>query len=74
MVLHCAVSVCACVWFLRFSFVARGNLHGGIGSDVDYPIHRFMLWAKQVEATLGGATQETARLGRIVIDDPREEG
>lgn len=63
----------ACVAGHRVTHAAQ-HLHGGIGSDVDYPIHRFMLWAKQVEATLGGATQETARLGRIVIDDPREEG
>ncbi|MBW2268394.1 MAG: acyl-CoA/acyl-ACP dehydrogenase [Deltaproteobacteria bacterium] len=51
---------------------AAQHLHGGTGSDVDYPIHRFMLWAKQVESTLGGATPELARLGKIVIDEAGE--
>jgi hypothetical protein len=51
---------------------AAQHLHGGIGSDVDYPIHRFMLWAKQVERTLGGATPETVRLGKIVLDEAAE--
>ncbi|HJO22036.1 MAG: acyl-CoA dehydrogenase family protein [Myxococcota bacterium] len=63
----------ACVAGHRVTHAAQ-HLHGGIGSDVDYPIHRFMLWAKQVEATLGGETQEGARLGRIVVDSPRKEG
>jgi len=63
----------ACVAGHRVTHAAQ-HLHGGIGSDVDYPIHRFMLWAKQVEATLGGATQEVARLGRVVVDEPRDEG
>lgn len=51
---------------------AAQHLHGGIGSDIDYPIHRFMLWSKQVERSLGGATPELARLGKIVIDQARE--
>jgi alkylation response protein AidB-like acyl-CoA dehydrogenase len=51
---------------------AAQHLHGGIGSDVEYPIHRFMLWAKQVERTLGGATPETVRLGKIVLDEAAE--
>ncbi len=62
----------ACVAGHRVTHAAQ-HLHGGIGSDVDYPIHRFMLWAKQIEATLGGATQEVARLGRTVVDEPRKE-
>ena len=39
------------------------HLHGGIGVDVDYPIHRYFLWAKALELTLGGATEQLARLG-----------
>jgi alkylation response protein AidB-like acyl-CoA dehydrogenase len=34
------------------------HLHGGIGVDVDYPIHRYFLWAKYLELTLGGATRQ----------------
>jgi alkylation response protein AidB-like acyl-CoA dehydrogenase len=40
------------------------HLHGGIGVDVDYPIHRYFLWSKQLELGLGGATPQLARLGR----------
>ena len=35
---------------------AAQHLHGGIGVDLDYPLHRYFLWAKQLELTLGGAT------------------
>ncbi len=34
------------------------HLHGGIGVDVDYPIHRYFLWAKYLELALGGATRQ----------------
>ena len=40
------------------------HLHGGIGSDLEYPIHRYFLWAKQLEFTLGGAQEQLANLGR----------
>ncbi|RAY13380.1 acyl-CoA dehydrogenase [Actinomadura craniellae] len=39
------------------------HLHGGIGVDVDYPIHRYFLWGKQLAGTLGGASAHLARLG-----------
>jgi acyl-CoA dehydrogenase len=39
------------------------HLHGGLGADVDYPIHRYFLWGKQMEDTLGGASAHLARLG-----------
>jgi alkylation response protein AidB-like acyl-CoA dehydrogenase len=42
------------------------HLHGGIGADVDYPIHRFFLWSKQLDVTLGGASLQLARLGRLL--------
>jgi alkylation response protein AidB-like acyl-CoA dehydrogenase len=40
------------------------HLHGGLGSDVDYPIHRHFLWSKALELRLGGAGPQLARLGR----------
>jgi alkylation response protein AidB-like acyl-CoA dehydrogenase len=43
---------------------AAQHLHGGVGVDVDYPIHRYFLAAKTLELALGGATQQLARLGR----------
>ena len=45
------------------------HLHGGIGVDVDYPIHRYLLWGKQLAATLGGPSSDLARLGDL-LDEP----
>ena len=38
--------------------------HGGMGVDRDYPIHRYFLWTKSLELSLGSATPQLARLGR----------
>ena len=43
---------------------AAQHLHGGIGVDLDYPIHRFFLRSKALELLLGGAMPQLARLGR----------
>ena len=43
--------------------VAAQHLHGGIGVDVDYPLHRHFWWAKHIELTLGSAPVQLARLG-----------
>jgi alkylation response protein AidB-like acyl-CoA dehydrogenase len=42
---------------------AAQHLHGGIGFDLDYPIHRYYLWSKQIELTLGSAVTHLTRLG-----------
>jgi alkylation response protein AidB-like acyl-CoA dehydrogenase len=42
---------------------AAQHLHGGIGVDVDYPLHRYYLWSKQIELTLGSGTRQLVRLG-----------
>jgi len=42
---------------------AAQHLHGGIGFDLDYPLHRYYLWSKQIELTLGSAVTHLARLG-----------
>jgi alkylation response protein AidB-like acyl-CoA dehydrogenase len=39
------------------------HVHGGIGIDITYPLHRYFLWAKQNELTLGSASQQLAQLG-----------
>ena len=39
------------------------HVHGGIGIDTTYPLHRYFLWAKHNELTLGSATQQLALLG-----------
>jgi len=42
------------------------HLHGGMGADIDYPIHRYFLWGKQIEDTLGGANATLAHLGKVL--------
>jgi 3-oxocholest-4-en-26-oyl-CoA dehydrogenase beta subunit len=49
---------------------AAQHLHGGIGVDRDYPLHRYFLWAKQLELTLGGATAQLLRLGDVLAAEP----
>jgi len=42
---------------------AAQHLHGGIGADVDYPLHRYFLRGKQLELLLGDASAHLAELG-----------
>lgn len=42
------------------------HVHGGMGVDVDYPVHRYFLWGKQIASTLGGAGSVLADLGVLV--------
>jgi hypothetical protein len=42
---------------------AAQHLHGGIGVALDYPLHRYTLWAKQVELTLGSGTPQLVKIG-----------
>jgi alkylation response protein AidB-like acyl-CoA dehydrogenase len=44
------------------------HLHGGIGIDVDYPLHRHFRWAIQIEHELGSATHQLDRLGRRIAE------
>lgn len=39
------------------------HVHGGIGIDTTYPLHRYFLWAKHNELTLGPASLQLAHLG-----------
>ena len=45
------------------------HLHGGMGVDIDYPIHRYLLWAKELELTLGAATPQLLRIGASMAED-----
>lgn len=49
---------------------AAQHLHGGIGVDRDYPLHRYYLWAKWLQLNLGGANQHLLKLGKILADEP----
>ncbi len=51
---------------------AAAHLHGGIGVDRDYPLHRYFLLAKQLELFLGGASRQLVALGEILAaEGPR---
>ena len=49
---------------------AAQHLHGGVGVDRDYPLHRYFLWAKELELNLGGATQSLLGLGARLAAQP----
>ncbi|MCG8669160.1 MAG: acyl-CoA/acyl-ACP dehydrogenase [Pseudomonadales bacterium] len=42
------------------------HIHGGIAQDLDYPAHRFFIWAKQNENYMGGANKFSAQIGEII--------
>lgn len=39
------------------------HIHGGVGIDLDHPLHRYFVAAKRNEFTLGAATTQLRRLG-----------
>lgn len=49
---------------------AAHHIHGGMGVDRDYPLHRFSFLARQLELTFGSATPSLARLGRELAGTP----
>ena len=49
---------------------AAVHLHGGVGVDRDYPLHRYFLMTKHLELTLGGATEQLLQLGAILAAEP----
>ena len=46
--------------------LAAQHLHGGVGVDRDYPVHRSYVLSKQIELFLGGATESYRRLGELI--------
>jgi 3-oxocholest-4-en-26-oyl-CoA dehydrogenase beta subunit len=51
------------------------HLHGGMGADITYPIHRYFLWGKAIELYVGGASRTLARLGDVLVtlDNPGDD-
>ena len=49
---------------------AAQHIHGGVGVDLSYPLHRYFTWAKQLELTLGGGTQQLLQLGAVLAGEP----
>lgn len=42
---------------------ATQHVHGGMGVSIDYPLHRYTLWNKHIECSLGAGTQQLRTLG-----------
>jgi len=52
----------------RVTFSAQ-HIHGGIGVDRDYPVHRYYIYARHIELILGGSTHHLRRLGRLIAEN-----
>ena len=47
---------------------AATHLHGGVGVDRDYPLHRYFLMARQLELTLGNSEEQLVILGDLIAN------
>lgn len=45
------------------------HLHGGMGFDRDHPLHRYFLWSKFLEFSLGGASAHLEALGQLIANE-----
>ncbi|GAA4610398.1 acyl-CoA dehydrogenase family protein [Actinoallomurus liliacearum] len=48
------------------AFYTCQHLHGGLGLDVTYPLHRYFAWAKHHAHLLGGAEAQLDAIGALV--------
>ena len=46
------------------------HVHGGLGIDTSYPVHRYFIAAKHNEFALGGATAQLRRIGAALATAP----
>lgn len=46
------------------------HVHGGVGIDTDYPLHRYFVAAKRNEFTLGAATAQLRAIGAQLAAEP----
>jgi alkylation response protein AidB-like acyl-CoA dehydrogenase len=46
------------------------HVHGGVGIDKDYPLHRYFVAAKRNEFSMGGATAQLRRIGAELAAEP----
>ena len=53
---------------------AAVHVHGGVGVDRDYPLHRHFLAARHMELTLGHAEEQLAELGRQIATRGQNRG
>jgi alkylation response protein AidB-like acyl-CoA dehydrogenase len=52
----------------RVTFSAQ-HIHGGIGVDREYPVHRYYVYARHLELMLGGPTHHLQRLGKLIAEN-----
>ncbi|MGW5848043.1 acyl-CoA dehydrogenase family protein [Streptomyces sp. NPDC055254] len=48
---------------------AGQHLHGGMGADLDHPVHRHFLWGRQLDAYLGCGSELLAELGDLLAQE-----
>lgn len=48
---------------------AGQHLHGGMGADLDHPVHRHFLWGRQLDAYLGCGAEVLAELGQLIAKE-----
>jgi len=65
-----ALRVMACDCGHRTGHTAQ-HVHGGIGVDLTYPIHRHLYWSRALNAALGGSEAYLERLGDWLADNDR---
>jgi 3-oxocholest-4-en-26-oyl-CoA dehydrogenase beta subunit len=65
-----ALRVQACDCGHRTGHTAQ-HVHGGIGVDLTYPIHRHLYWSRALNAALGGSEAHLERLGDWLADNDR---
>jgi len=63
-----ATAYLACEAGHRIGHTAQ-HVHGGIGVDLTYPIHRFLYWSRALSSALGGSSVILERLGDWLSDN-----
>ncbi|MFI1103356.1 acyl-CoA dehydrogenase family protein [Streptomyces melanogenes] len=47
---------------------AGQHLHGGLGADLEHPVHRHFLWGRQIDAYLGCGAELLDELGGLIVE------
>ncbi|MFD8566997.1 acyl-CoA dehydrogenase family protein [Streptomyces sp. NPDC059639] len=50
------------------------HLHGGMGADLDHPVHRHFLWGRQLDGYLGCGSEVLEELGELIATGAHEGG
>ncbi|MGW2859933.1 acyl-CoA dehydrogenase family protein [Streptomyces sp. NPDC001205] len=53
---------------------AGQHLHGGLGADLEHPVHRHFLWGRQLDAYLGCGGELLSELGELIVGERLAEG